>query len=205
MPRTSLQSPLQVAGQAWRRDLGRRRRLRDHRPPGRLRVRHPRARDRPADSRRVVPRRLRGRDNVRGAAVSRPSSSRCSRRPGHGMTARRTALPNAGRPGDVQRGGATSWIATSPKDAAIGSRSSAATSASPTRACGSRPPMRHRAAADAACNPGIGSCCCCSTAPSSSTRSSARSNRRRARSAEHGCGRPADYQYVILRLARRES
>ena len=110
----------------------------DHRPPHWLRVRHPRARQRPADLRSLVPRRLRGRDDVRDARVS-GGSRRAARRP---RVARVHERP---RPNDERRSPPKRWafrqsstpprissIATSPKGAAPASRSSAATRASPT-------------------------------------------------------------------------
>src|SRR5581483_3147601 len=58
-----------IAGEAGRRDRGRRRHRLDDRTTDRIRVRHPRARDRSLDLRIVVSRRLRGREDVRAARV----------------------------------------------------------------------------------------------------------------------------------------
>src|SRR5581483_2771276 len=79
---------LQVAGAAGRRDRRRRRRGRDRRSPHRVRVRHPRARHRPPDLRRVVSCRLRRSDDVCRARVSargrRPADAGHRRSPSAG-------------------------------------------------------------------------------------------------------------------------
>ncbi len=70
MPRTSLQSRFRSPAK-----LGDRLSVgvgvaETHRPPRRVRVRHPRTRHRPSDLRSVVSRRLRGRRHVRTADIS---------------------------------------------------------------------------------------------------------------------------------------